>query len=184
MRNPEDRISTRIYGLERLLPSLRKHLSEAEDLWSTRAPEELLYGPDASDTLKLFVTDLARFQDFLGRLLWDLMRLVYQDDAITVIDALNLAAKMELIELTPESWKALREAGNVFYHEYPLEDTEILRNLELMLREAPGLLDAYGVVRDYIAEKFPHIIEDAKAKLAHVRRKMQAYEHPIRGPHL
>lgn len=182
MRALEDRISTRIYGLERLLPSLRKHLSKAEDLWSTRAPEELLYSPDASDALKLFVTDLARFQDFLGRLLWELMRLVYQDDAITVIDALNLAARTELIELTPERWKALREARNVFYHEYPLEDAEILQNLEFMLREAPGLIDAYCVVRDYIAEKFPHIVEDAEAKLAHVRKKMQAYERPIQGP--
>ncbi len=93
--------------------------------------------------MKLFLTAFSRFQDFLGQLLTNFMRYIYDDISLLVLDALSLTRKHEILIADEVEWAEMREIRNTFSHIYPMTDVEILSNFKKAFNVVDLLIESF-----------------------------------------
>ncbi len=92
-----------------------------------------------------FLFNFSKLQDKIGAKLF--RRVLYEiketdDFSITMIDALNLLEKLNIIEDATQ-WELLRETRNALAHEYPFDIQERIENIALALESYVILKQIY-----------------------------------------
>ena len=96
-----------------------------------------------------FLFNFAKLQDKIGaklfkKILYELKEI--DSYSIPMIDVLNKLEKLKIIDSTLK-WDRLREIRNILSHEYPLNTTERIENIELALDGYLLLKDIYDNIK-------------------------------------
>ncbi|HHB94827.1 MAG TPA: hypothetical protein ENK88_06755 [Campylobacterales bacterium] len=96
-----------------------------------------------------FLFNFAKLQDKIGaklfkKILYELKEI--DSYSIPMIDVLNKLEKLKIIDSTL-NWDRLREIRNILSHEYPINNTERIENIELALDGYLLLKDIYNNIK-------------------------------------
>lgn len=157
---------------ERLQTLLR--VAEAEENYLKRCDARLFSIPlsacvltdlasndDLAERIDAFVARFGRLQDTLGDKLLPVFLQVMGERTGAVLENLDRAEKLELIE-SADLWMAARKLRNRMIHEYVCDMNELSQALELAHQHIPMLEAARGKLTQRLLAAFPSLSNTVK----------------------
>lgn len=141
--------------LNRTLETSKLYLQRAKSSYNRldkiKINTELLSNEEKARDIDSFIFRFLKLQDFMGQKLFKQTLELTDDynDNMSMIDVLDKLEKMELIS-SSEKWSDYRKMRNKLTHEYPDNQEELIKGIELALRYFPEIENIVIRLQNYL----------------------------------
>ncbi len=108
-----------------------------------------------------FIYRFSKLQDVIGAKLFKSILINLGED-ISAMPYIDIVLKLEKLKVirSAEEWFQLREIRNLLTHEYPLNQQEVVDDLNLLFGRYQQLLDIWQQTDTYVLQKFSYLITE------------------------